>query len=142
MNYFKTKIRNDVFDYYSSNVRKFSDLDEDYKFEIIKDYLLMWECSICSSMQYLLEPESALNCFKLLYNLDVDLPDDSDDQLDLLFINFICLSPKTYLMKTKDIFTDSLIESVEDFVDEIFEFYTDASNQDYCFGYGRKEKMA
>lgn len=137
MDYFLSKIRSGIFDLFSSGYKSFNSLSEPDKFDLIKDFMLMKEYSYLEVMENLVLPKFDNELFKHINKISLDLPNDSDSEIDLMFINFIC-SPKNDV-KVYIRFTDFFIESIEDFMNKIFDFYLDAKNEDYYFGYGYKE---
>ena len=138
MDYFLSKIRNDIFDLFSGAKKCFDDLSMEAKFDLIKSYMLMKEYSFLEVVENLIFPKFEIENFKRINKICEDLPDDSDSEIDLMFISYICSYHK--LSAEVDIkFNDAFIESVEDFVNEIFDFYSHAKNEPYYYGYGYKE---
>jgi len=138
MDYFLSKIRNDIFDLFSSGYKNFDSLSTSDKFGIIKDYMLMKEYSYLEVMEALIMSKFESECFKANNDISLDLPDDSDSEIDLMFINHVC-TDKRPSNRIDIIFNDAFIESIEDFTNKIFDFYSDAKNEPYYHGYGYKE---
>ena len=122
--------RNEIYDLKIEGFTCFSDLDNKKKYYLINIYMKAKSYLFLDSIEALVSHEEMISVFKKRNFLDLDLPDNSNDEIDEKFIDFITSGR----MDPRFIFTRYFISNIEEISDDIFNYFLNIKDEDLIWG--------